>query len=128
MKRFFAVLFAVAVTAGVMASSAQAQTSNILVISQDANRVITVIRAADNGITGSWLSYSGQLSTTATAVEDRLFSGLAAGKVIIIRVNAGKTMTALLVDDPGLTGDSVVVDQALSKAVAAIKDRLYLGL
>lgn len=128
MKKFFAVLFALAVTAGVMTSSAHAQNSNILVISQDANRVITAIRAADNGITGSWLSYSGQLSTTATAVEDKLFSGLATGKVIIIRVNTGKTMTALLADDPGLTGDSVVVDQTLSKAVAAIKDRLYLGL
>ena len=128
MKKLFAVLFALAVTVGMMASSAQAQTSNILVISQDANKVITVIRIADNGVTGSWLSYSSQLSTTVTAVENKLFSGLSTGKVIVLRIDASKTMTVLLADDPGFTGEYVVVDNTLSNAVGAIKNRLYLGL
>ncbi len=128
MKKLFAALFALAVTVGVMVPSAHAQTSNILVISQDTNKVITVIRTADNGVTGSWLSYSSQLSTTATAVENKLFSGLATGKSIVVRVDASKTMTVLLADDPGLTGEYVVVDNTLSNAVGAIKNRLYLGL
>lgn len=87
-----------------------------------------MVRTADNGIAGSWLSYSSQLSTTATAVENKLFSGLAAGKVIVIRIDANKNMTVLLADDPGLTGDLVVVDNVLSNAMGAIKNRLYLGL
>ncbi len=97
-------------------------------ISQDANKVITVVRAGDNGVTGTWLSFSSQLSTTVTAVENKLFSGLSTGKVIVVRIDASKTMTVLLADDPGLTGEYVVVDNTLSNAVGAIKNRLYLGL
>ncbi len=94
----------------------------------DKDRGSLVIRTADNKVTGSWLSYSSQLSTTVTAVENKLFSGLSTGKVIVLRIDASKTMTVLLANDPDLTGEYVVVDNTLSNAVGAIKNRLYLGL
>jgi formate/nitrite transporter FocA (FNT family) len=57
LKTIVTVLFALALIVGVVAP-AQAQTSNILVISQDSTtKVITVTKVADNGVTGSWLEF-----------------------------------------------------------------------
>jgi len=133
MKFAFTLLAALALAVGI-STSAQAQTSNILVISQDAStKVVTVIKAADDPtITGAWLSFSSQLSTTGTAIENKLFSGLAYGKVIVVRIDASKTMTVLLADasvlPADLHGSFVAVDTNLPNVVGAIKNSLYLGL
>ena len=128
MKTIVATLFAVLMF-GVFSSSAKAQTSNILVISQNSStKVVSVISAPDSGVSGTYLSYSSQLSTTITAIENKLFSGLASGTVLIVRVDANKNITVLVAPDPGLSGQFVVVDDKLSSVSGAIKNRLYLGL
>lgn len=128
MKYFFTLIVTL-VLALALSAPAQAQTSNILIVSQDSTtKVITVTKASDNGVTGTWLSYSSQLSTTGVAIENKLFSGLAAGKVIVVRIDANKTMTVLLADDPALPGSFVAVDNNLPNVVGAIKNSLYLGL
>ena len=128
MKNFVLTLL-LAVTLAIVAPSAQAQTSNVLLISQDANtKVVTVIRTADPGVTGTWLSYSSQLSTTAPAIENKLFSGIPAGQVLLVKIDSYKNITVMLVNDPGVTGEFVVIDNNIVNAVGAIKNRLYLGL
>ena len=89
---------------------------------------ITVVDVADPGVTGTWLSYSSQLSTTATAIENKLFSGIPAGQVLLVRIDANKNIIVMLVNDPGVTGQFVVIDNSVVNAVGAIKNRLYLGL
>ena len=121
-------LFATLALAVGISAPAQAQTSNVLLISQDANKVVTVVRTADPGVTGTWLSYSSQLSTTATAIENKLFSGLPAGQVLLVKIDPYKNITVMLVNDPGVTGEFVVIDNSIVNAVGAIKNRLYLGL
>jgi hypothetical protein len=121
-------LFATLALALGISTSAQAQTSNILLISQNANKVITVVDVADPGVTGTWLSYSSQLSATATAIENKLFSGIPAGQVLLVKMDANKNITVMLVNDPGVTGEFVVIDNNIGNAVGAVKNRLYLGL
>jgi hypothetical protein len=129
MKFLLTLLATLALAVGI-STSAQAQTSNVLLISQNTNtKVVTVVRAADPGVTGSWLSYSSQLSTTATAIENKLFSGIPAGQVLLVRIDAYKNIIVMLVNDPGISGgEFVVIDNNIVNAVGAIKNRLYLGL
>jgi hypothetical protein len=128
MKLLLTIVATLALALGI-STSAQAQTSNVLLISQDTStKVITVVRAADPGVTGTWLSYSSQLSTTATAIENRLFSAIPAGQVLLVKMDAYKNITVMLVNDPGVTGEFVVIDNSIIGAVSAIKNRLYLGL
>lgn len=127
MKLLLTLVATLAVALGI-STSAQAQTSNVLLISQDTNKVVTVIRTADPGVTGSWLSYSNQLSTTATAIENKLFSGLPAGQLILVKIDANKNMTVMLVNNPYVTGEFIAIDNNIVGAVGAIKNRLYLGL
>jgi hypothetical protein len=130
MSKTSATFLAFILTLG-FATCANAQSSsNVLIVSQDAStKVITVIKVADPGTTGTWLSFSSQLSTTGSAVENSLYSGLASGKVLLIRQDVtSKTVTVLLVTDPGASGTFVSIDNSVTNSVGAIKNALYLGL
>jgi hypothetical protein len=98
--------------------------SSILVISQAANNVITVTRVPDDGIAGIRVSSSHQLSIVIAAIEDRLFSGIPAGDVLILRMDAD-CMTVYRTSDPGFTGQHVATHNTLTKIVEVIKDALY---
>jgi len=146
MKKFVTILlFTLALFVG---TSAQAQTSNILVIGQETvtdSRGIYVFTTPDTGVTGTWLSYSGSITTTANAIQDKLFSGLG-GQVLIVRVGSTGVMTVMLVPNtffvpgtvqllPSTHIHRVVYDSAnstnlqiLDEAIAAIKDQLYVGI
>jgi hypothetical protein len=102
--------------------------SNILVITQDSStKTVTVIIAADNGVTGTFLSFTSALASSSDAVENKLFSGLASGKALVVREDSGNIIV-LLADDPGLTGDFVAQSQSLSQVANAVSDALYAGL
>jgi hypothetical protein len=61
--------------------------------------------------------------------RDSLYSGLAPGKVLLIRQDVtSKTVTILLVTDPGASGTFVSIDNSVTDSVGAIKNALYLGL
>lgn len=128
MKYLF-VFAALLVLAVGVSAPAQAQTSNVLLISQDAGtKVITVVKAADPGVTGTWLSYSSQISATGSAIENKLFSGIPSGQMLLVKIDANKTMTVMLVNNPYVTGSFVAVDTNLAGVVGAVKNALYLGL
>lgn len=113
------------------ATVANAQSaSSVLIVSQDAStKVITVTKVADPGTTGTWLSYSSQLSTTGSAIENSLYSGLASGKVLIVRQDVtSKIVTVMSVVDPSASGTFVSIDNNINNSVGAIKNSLYLGL
>jgi hypothetical protein len=113
------------------ATVANAQSaSNVLIVSQDAStKVITVLKVADPGTTGTWLSYSSQLSTTGTAIENSLYAGLASAKVLLIRQDAtSKVVTVMSVIDPGASGTFVSIANNVNNSVSAVKNSLYLGL
>lgn len=134
MKLLLALVATLALALGI-STSAQAQTSNVLLVAQDSNKLITVFDTADPGLSGAWLSYSSQISTTGTAIENKLFAGLPSGTVLLVRIDSNKTMTVMVVNDPGffkpgfpLVGQLVYQDASLAGAIGALKDRLYLGL
>jgi hypothetical protein len=102
--------------------------SNILVITQASTKVITVVNAADNGVSGTFLSFSTALATSKDAIENKLFSGLAAGKALVVRVDGSGNIIVLLADDPGLSGDFVAESATLSQITDAVADALYAGL
>lgn len=123
-------VFALILSVGLVQSASAQSASNVLIVSQDAStKVITVTKVSDPGTTGTWLSFSSQLSTTGSAVENSLYSGLASGKVLLIRQDVtSKTVTVLLVSDPGASGTFVSIDNSVTNSVGAIKNALYLGL
>ena len=129
-RKIVTAVFALILSAGLVQSASAQSATNVLIVSQDAStKVITVIKVADPGTTGTWLSYSNQLSTTGTAIENSLYAGLASGKVLLIRQDvSSKIVTVMSVVDPGASGTFVSIDNSVINSVGAIKNSLYLGL
>ena len=90
------------------------------------------MKVADPGtLSGSsYVLFSSQISTTLLVIDNTLYSGIAPGKVLIVREDTTSHIIMVMsAHDPGIAGGTfVVVDKSLTNVGAAIKDVLYGGL